>query len=169
MWSSTKGFVLIGRDAIHIIKSKSAPAYVASLIPIPKISATPIPRRPSMKSQSTQTCPARLWKILEKGPAVLLKNPKVGDPPASQDFAGGVEKESPINLSKNAQKKTHPKTTLTRPQILFISKAYRFYKLQVNKQQCDLNHNSSIFEAKMKSFTDNPPIAWVVRLIFTLL
>lgn len=120
MWSSTKGFVFMGSEAIHIIKSKSTPAYVASLIPIPKIKATPIPKSPSMKSQSTKTCPARLWKRSANGPLVLLKNPKVGEPPASQDFAGGVEKESPISLSKNAQRKTHPMTTLTKPQILFI-------------------------------------------------
>ena len=60
-WSSMKGLFAGGSTAVHIRTSSSPPATAAIRMPMPSISATPMPSRPSMNSQSAQAAPAMFW------------------------------------------------------------------------------------------------------------
>src|SRR3989344_2591214 len=94
------------------------PTSDAKRIHVPSSKPTPATSRPSMNSQSTQACPARLWQKSAKGPVTALpKKPSVGEPPLIQaelqptstkpvDLALQVANPSPNSLSKNAHKKT---------------------------------------------------------------
>jgi hypothetical protein len=67
------------------------PLTAAIRSPTPKMSASPMPSRPAMNSQSAQGAPAQAWKVDSNGPtATLLRKPLVGDPPLIQALADGV-------------------------------------------------------------------------------
>src|SRR3954447_7739261 len=80
-----------GNSANHIMAIISVAAPAARRMPMPRISATPMPSRPSMNSQLTQGSPAMLWKKLWNGPTSTLdRKPLVGEPPLIHDLADGV-------------------------------------------------------------------------------
>src|SRR6478736_487684 len=103
MWSSTIGLVepvglpassnrAIGQDAVHISSSMMVPLIAPIHIPAPRISATPIPSRPSMNSQSRNALPAIERYIEANGPTWRLpRKPAVGEPPLIHALADGVE------------------------------------------------------------------------------
>src|SRR4029450_10502897 len=102
----------IGHSAAHIMTIIRVPLTAAARSPIPRISATPMPSRPSMKVQSAQAAPAQAWKVDSKGPtATLLRKPLVGEPPWIQALAAGVAYPSPKVLSRNAHRNSKPTTT----------------------------------------------------------
>src|SRR5450759_3416679 len=81
----------IGNSANHIMASMRTPAPAAMRIATPAITATPMPSRPSMNSQSAHQVPAMEWKADWKGPTLTdVKKPLVGEPPWIQAFADGV-------------------------------------------------------------------------------
>ena len=100
-WSSMTGFVdpvglpspvdANGQLANHIIMSSTAPDAAATRSATPRISAAPMPSRPSMNSQLTTGLPAMELKKPCNGPeSTPDRNPLVGDPPSIQARALGV-------------------------------------------------------------------------------
>src|SRR6266536_6280668 len=80
-----------GHSAAHMNSIMAVPLAAASRSATPRISATPMPSRPSMNSQSAHGAPAQPWKVDSSGPAATwLKKPLVGEPPLIQAFADGV-------------------------------------------------------------------------------
>src|SRR4051794_7916108 len=74
-----------GHSAAHIMAIKAVPAMAVSRRAIPLISATPMPSRLSMNSQSVQPLPAMSWKNDWRGPAETPdRKPLVGEPPLIQ-------------------------------------------------------------------------------------
>ncbi len=69
--------------------SRTPPVMAASLRPAPARTATPMPSRPIMNSQSAQG-PEMFWKNPPKGPSAWDMNPWAGVPPLIQAFAEGV-------------------------------------------------------------------------------
>ena len=105
------GLFLSGSPAVHIITSSAVPATAATRNPIPRISDTPRPRRPSIKSQSTSTLPASPLNVAANGLSGFTPNfrkPAVGDTPLTHDSPYFVANPRPIVLSRNAHKKTKP-------------------------------------------------------------
>src|SRR6476619_2758028 len=109
-WSSMNGLFSGGRATVHIMTSISAPDAAAMRMPIPRMSARPIPARPTMKSQSAHVAPAMLWYIPGNGPvAAWARKPLVGLPPLSHAPSLGVAKPRPKSLSTKAQRKIQPR------------------------------------------------------------
>ena len=105
IWSSTNGFVFIGNTASHMNSIISTPLQLVIFFATPKSKPMPMPRRPSIKSHSTNPFPAIVLNTDANGPFTPDKNPIVGDPPLIQALFPGVEKPSPNALSKKAQRK----------------------------------------------------------------
>jgi signal transduction histidine kinase len=119
MWSSMSGLVSGGSATVNIRRYIRAPAALAIRMVTPRISATPMASRPSMKPQSANVVPAREFQMPLNGPsAPNLRKPMVGLPPWIQ--AAGpkrsttpassrpVEKPRANALSRNAQRKVKP-------------------------------------------------------------
>src|SRR6266536_2333847 len=95
-WSSRIGLVDLvsspvevcrssGHAAAHISNSSNVPDTAAIRSPMPNSSATLIPARPSMNSQSAQASPAQLVNIDLNGPCLSPpRKPLVGEPPLTQ-------------------------------------------------------------------------------------
>jgi hypothetical protein len=80
-----------GHSAAHMNSSITVPLTAASRSATPRTSASPMPSRPAMNSQSAQAAPAQPWKVASNGPtATLDRNPLVGWPPWIQALAAGV-------------------------------------------------------------------------------
>jgi hypothetical protein len=56
-----KGLLAGGSTAPHISTYSSAPVAAAIRMPIPRVSAIPMPSRPAMNSQSAHATPAMEW------------------------------------------------------------------------------------------------------------
>src|SRR5689334_21384394 len=111
-WSSMNGLLSGGSTAVHIMTVSSAPAAAARRIAIPRINATPTPNRAAMNSTFVMGAPAIEWYNPANGPlAAEPRNPLVGLPPLSHDFAATVLWPRPNVLSRNAQRKIQPRAT----------------------------------------------------------
>ena len=78
---------------------------VATRIPMPRISAIPMPNRPAMNSQSAQAAPAMALNTPANGPSTPDRKPVVGLPPLIHAFSGAVWKPKPNSLSTKAHRK----------------------------------------------------------------
>src|SRR3989338_5275897 len=88
---------------------------------MPKINAVPISNKPSINSQSTNAEPANAPKYFPKNPvAPNLRNPAVGEIPASHVLSAAVLNPRPKTLSKNAHNKIQPKLILKNAPNYFI-------------------------------------------------
>src|SRR5690606_30403288 len=111
-WVSYSGLVAIGKAARYIRVYIAAAETAATRVPMPSISATPTPSRPSMNSTSvTGLIERKNSHTPAKGLPPSIEPPRkplVGEPPLSQEFSVGVEKPSPKVLSRNAHRKVNP-------------------------------------------------------------
>lgn len=94
-----------GHLASHIM---TVPDTAAIRRPMPAVSATPMPRRPSTNSQWAYQVPAMSWKKPSNGPTSTDRKPLVGLPPLIHAFADGVAYPRPNVLSTNAHRNTNP-------------------------------------------------------------
>ncbi|CPU66525.1 Uncharacterised protein [Mycobacteroides abscessus] len=105
MWSSMIGLVTSGSSARYMSRSRSVPLTAAMRIPMPRIRASPMPSRPTMKSTSMNAFPARPLKKPENVPSRFDRKPVVGLFPLIHDRSAGVANPSPNVLSRKAQRK----------------------------------------------------------------
>jgi hypothetical protein len=80
-----------GNSASHISAIMIVPATAETRSAMPAITATPMPSRPSMNSQSAHAAPAIAWNADWNGPtSTEPRKPLVGEPPLIQARAAGV-------------------------------------------------------------------------------
>src|SRR3989344_5015884 len=132
MCSSKIGLFSGGRSDRYIrsiIVPAAAQPHFTNLF---RISVRPENRSPSINNQSTKTTPARPLKIEANGPRTAPdRKPEVGEPPAIHALPASVPIPKPKVLSKNAHKKTKPRTQRRATNAilrLFIIILYNFKK-----------------------------------------
>src|SRR5687768_10987677 len=71
-----------GHSAAHISSIITAPAAAEIRRPMPRVTATPIAKRPAMNRMSAHHVPTQAWNVDSNGPtSTRLRKPLVGELP----------------------------------------------------------------------------------------